>query len=337
MVPPPPAVIAEHQRSGTTALLQAVSAVDARVVWASGRLGTFVRTTNGGATWRSGTVPGADSLEFRDVQAVSADTAYLLAAGPGERSRIYKTTDAGATWTLQFVNRDPAAFFNCMAFWNAQRGLAMSDAVGGRLVVIATRDGGERWERLPDSALPAALPGEGGFAASGTCVAARQPGYAWIGTGNSSPARVLRTSDRARSWSAAATPVVSGPTAGIATLAFRDTLRGVAMGGRIGVRDARGDDAARTIDGGRTWTLVMRPPFAGAVYGVAYGLEGTGPADVTPPLLAVGPGGAAFSPDEGSSWTRVDTLAYWSVAFGAPDRAWAVGPLGRITRFVVAR
>ena len=46
------------QRSGTTNRLQAVSPVSARVVWASGVGGTFTVTTDGGATWRAGVVPG---------------------------------------------------------------------------------------------------------------------------------------------------------------------------------------------------------------------------------------------------------------------------------------
>ena len=59
------------QNSGTTQGLIAVSPVNKRVVWASGRGGTFTVTTDGGATWRSGVVPGAESLQFRDVEGVS--------------------------------------------------------------------------------------------------------------------------------------------------------------------------------------------------------------------------------------------------------------------------
>ena len=46
------------QDSGTTQGLIAVSPVNKRVVWASGRGGTFAVTTDGGATWRSGSCPG---------------------------------------------------------------------------------------------------------------------------------------------------------------------------------------------------------------------------------------------------------------------------------------
>src|SRR5947209_7804604 len=63
------------QRSNTTADLRGVSAVSARVAWASGTGGTVLRTTDGGRTWRADTVPGAGALDFRDVHGVSASVA----------------------------------------------------------------------------------------------------------------------------------------------------------------------------------------------------------------------------------------------------------------------
>src|SRR3954468_3359892 len=99
----PRAITSVEQRSGTNALLIAVSPVDERTVWVSGSAGTWLRTTGGGATWQNGRVPGADSLQVRDVHAVDANTAYLLSIGDGPQSRIYKTTDAGAHWALQFT------------------------------------------------------------------------------------------------------------------------------------------------------------------------------------------------------------------------------------------
>src|SRR5687768_6954939 len=89
------------QSSGTTARLRGVSAVSATVAWASGGDGVYLKTTDGGATWKAATVSGAEALDFRDVEAFDADTAYLLSIGEGERSRIYKTTDGGRHWRLQ--------------------------------------------------------------------------------------------------------------------------------------------------------------------------------------------------------------------------------------------
>src|SRR3982751_3836260 len=89
------------QNSGTTNGLIAVWPVNPQVVWASGRAGTFTVTTDGGQTWRAGVVPGAELLQFRDVQAFSASVAYLLSIGTsGDPTdfRIYKTEDGGATW-----------------------------------------------------------------------------------------------------------------------------------------------------------------------------------------------------------------------------------------------
>jgi len=91
------------QNSGTTNGLIAVSPVNPQVVWASGRNGTFTVTTDGGNTWNAGVVPGAELLQFRDVEGVSAKVAYLMSIGvSGDPTdfRIYNTVDGGATWTL---------------------------------------------------------------------------------------------------------------------------------------------------------------------------------------------------------------------------------------------
>src|ERR1700674_3253194 len=94
------------EKSNTTENLRGVSVVSSAIAWASGTRGTYLRTTDGGASWSAAQVPGAQALDFRDVEAFSASEAYLLSAGPGELSRIYKTTDGGRNWILQFANPD---------------------------------------------------------------------------------------------------------------------------------------------------------------------------------------------------------------------------------------
>src|SRR5215813_2958620 len=82
------------QDSGTTNGLIAVSPVNPRVVWASGRNGTFTVTTDGGETWSAGVVPGAEALQFRDVEAFSVRVAYLMSIGNNPTDfRVYKTLD----------------------------------------------------------------------------------------------------------------------------------------------------------------------------------------------------------------------------------------------------
>ncbi len=320
--------VLEPQTSGTTALLQAVSAPSAQLAWVSGHAATVLRTTNGGESWERLTVPGAaaDSLQFRDVHAVDANVAYLLAAGPGTRSRIYKTTDGGRSWLRQFSNTDSSAFYDCFAFWDGGRGVTFSDAVAGRFIVRVTEDGGSHWSAVPEEALPPALAGEGAFAASGTCVVTLADRFAWIGTGAADTARVLATRDGGHSWRIVATPIVGGSAAGIAALAFHDTLHGMALGGNLGSPAERSDNVAVTADGGHTWRLAGRPTFPGAVYG-ATAVPGRGGRTV-----AVGPKGLDYSADGGASWTSLDTLAYWSVGFASSRVGWAVGPGGRIVK-----
>jgi len=313
-----------EQESHTTALLQAVSAVDDSVVWVSGHHATWVRTIDGGRTWVPGAMTGPDSaLEFRDVEAVSATTAYLLAAGPGEQSRIYKTTDAGQSWRLQFINHDSTAFYDCFGFWDATHGIAVSDAAHGKMIIIRTDDG-EHWSAVAEDGMPPALPKEGSPAAGGTCLIVGGRARAWFGTEPN--ARVYRSADQGRRWAVVTTPIVSGDAAGVATLAFRDEQHGMALGGRLLKPDDRSDSvAAVTSDGGATWTLVSRPTFSGAVYGAAVvpGVPGY--------VVVTGPKGLDWTANDGRSWTSLSDSAYWAVDCSSRHACWAVGPRGRIT------
>src|SRR5262245_32834233 len=82
----------QAQTVDTKSDFRGLSVVSAYVAWASGTMGTFVRTTDGGKSWSVGTVPGAEKLDFRAVVAFGETTAFLLSAGPGDASRIYKTS-----------------------------------------------------------------------------------------------------------------------------------------------------------------------------------------------------------------------------------------------------
>lgn len=322
-----PAPVVTDQASGVSVLLQAVSPVDDRVVWASGHRGTWLRTLDGGETWRGGVVPGADTLQFRDVHALSTDTAWLLSAGPGEMSRIYRTTDGGASWDLQWTNPEPDGFYDCLSFFDSRRGLAYGDAVNGALRVLRTTDGGETWTLVPAEHLPAAQSGEGGFAASGTCLALRAPDLAWIGTGNAESARVLRSEDGGASWTATPAPLVAGEAAGITSLAFRDDRHGLAVGGVL-TRPA--DDAvktATTTDGGITWSPAGRLRISGPAYGGAWA-----PATAMPAAVVVGPGGADWSPDGGRTWRRLDDRSWWGIGFAPSGVGWLAGPEGRLAK-----
>jgi photosystem II stability/assembly factor-like uncharacterized protein len=329
------------QTSGTTQGLIAVSPVNSRVVWASGRGGTFVVTTNGGQTWRAGVVPGAEALQFRDVQGVSATVAYLLSIGSGTDSRIYKTTDGGTTWMLQFQNSDSNAFYDCFAFWTPRRGIAQSDAVNGRFPVIRTTDG-MTWQDIGNN-LPTALPGEASFASSGTCVATEGKQNAWIVTGGATASRVLVTKDGGDTWNAYNSPLRGSPSAGIFSVDFRDARNGIIGGGDLDPMAPPFKQTATSSDGGKTWKITKRQPNIGTVFGLSYtDKPGTGGGygsddhdgeDAKQRVVVTGPGGAAWTPDEGKTWFTLPGVAdYWGVAFGSKKTGWLVGTEGRILR-----
>ncbi len=325
------------QNSATTARLRGLSAVTDRVAWASGSGSTVLRTTDGGATWQKLTIT-ADALDFRDVDAIDARTAYVLSIGNGPLSRVYKTTDGGANWTLQFKNADPKAFYDSMSFWDANHGIVIGDSIGGRFCIMTTENGGRIWKRVPARALPPALENEGAFAASGTNIAIVGRTHAWIGTGAAQTARVLRTTDRGRTWKVSNTPLVAGPSAGIFSIAFRDSKHGVVVGGDYTKEKEAVGNLAVTTDGGETWELVKG--LSGYRSAVAY-VPVTFRSRQTEMLVAVGPSGSDYSTDDGRTWKQLEGPGFDTLSF-ARERGvdwptgWAAGAGGSIGKLIFA-
>src|ERR1017187_7990963 len=108
-----------------------------------------------------------------------------MSSGPGTKSRIYRTADGGAHWSPLYTNRDASGFFDALAFWDALRGVVLGDPVDGQFVILTTEDGGQTWQRRK---LPPALPNEGAFAASNSCLLVRGEREVWFGTGGPSGA-----------------------------------------------------------------------------------------------------------------------------------------------------
>ncbi len=312
------------QISNSHASMRGVSAVDGRNVWASGSGGTWLVTTDGGLTWRTGKVPDGEALDFRGIRAIDARTVYLMSAGPGDKSRIYKTSDAGEHWALQFTNTDPKGFFDAIAFWDAQHGIVVGDQIDGRAEVLTTDDGGASWQRQSP---PPGLPNEGSFAASNTCLTVLGEREAWFATGGTGGARVFHSTDRGRAWTVATTPVRNdGAAAGIFSLAFADARHGIAVGGDYSKDKEDRQNITFTSDGGATWA----------------GPAGAGPSGFRSAIawlpgrklwVVTGTSGSDVSSDGGKTWKLFSSVAYNAMSFVAGGDGWAVGPQGRIARF----
>jgi photosystem II stability/assembly factor-like uncharacterized protein len=307
------------QNSKTDVQLRGISAVSSKVAWASGAKGTVLRTVDGGENWETLVIAGADSLDFRDIQAFDQNTAFVLSIGPGDQSRIYKTSDGGKIWQRQFTNSDPKAFYDCFAFWDSTHGIAVSDSEDGKFPLIATSDG-MTWNPVAVKDMPAALPSEGAFAASGTCIATFGTHDVWFGTGGPA-ARVFHSADRGKNWTVAETPIIHGAASqGVFSLAFWTANDGVAVGGDY-KEPKKGDSvAAVTHDGGKTWKLVSKQP-AGYRSAVAVGPSHT--------LAAVGTSGADVSHDGCNTWNPLFNDNLNAIAL-VGNSGWAVGPGGKI-------
>lgn len=292
---------------------RAVKSSAASVVWACGSHGVILRSSDGGKTWGRVDVPDASSLDFRSIQAFGAATAYVMSIGPGAASRIYKTTDAGKHWTLEYEAGRVEIFLDDLVCASKNECYAVSDPVDGKFLMLHTSDG-TNWRELPRDGMPAALPGEGIFAASGTSLAVSKEAIYFV-TGGAKTARVFRSEDEGKSWSVFDTPIYSGnASSGIFSIAQSGNFL-VIVGGDYKNATSAERVAAYSSDGGASWKLAESGPH-GFRSAVAF-VDGS-------TVIAVGTNGEDITLDGGAHWTAMGSLNLNAVAvFGS--RAWGVG------------
>jgi photosystem II stability/assembly factor-like uncharacterized protein len=314
------------QNVDTKASFRGLSVVNEKVVWASGSGGTIIRTIDGGKTWKVMIVPGAEKLDFRDIEAFDANTAYILSIGNGESSRIYKTVDGGAKWNLLFKNTDSKAFFDAIACMDRNRCLALSDPVEGRFPLIVTTDGGATWRSdTKITGSPIAKEGEAAFAASGTCLIYVPPLTFMLVSGGMA-ARVFRsapTDTGYLDWLVSEPSFKKGTSgSGIFSIAMFDKLNGVIVGGDYEKPADANDNLAFTIDGGKTWSIGTG--LTGYRSAAAYVDKNT--------IIAVGTNGTDISSDGGKTWKKIGDENLNVVQAKGNKAVWAAGPNGLVVK-----
>ncbi len=316
------------QESGTTASLRGIDSVDGRVAWASGSEGTVLKNTDGGAHWVKCAVPDAATdgatLDFRGVQAWDAETAIVMASGPGEKSRLYKTTDGCKTWSLLFKNPDaPDGFWDAVSVADERALMILGDPVKGEFTILDSSDGGKTWDRTHDIHIRSNQK-EGAFAASNSSLMVNwEDGPAMFGTGSPSGSRLfLECGECPKSarWTAlSVTSFPVGEAAGIFSIDYRDWRRWTAVGGDYTKPNERSGIAAWSSDGGRHWTASNTPP-----HGYRSSVQWSEPLKA---WITVGTNGSDISRDDGKTWEPLDN-GNWN-ALSLP---FVVGPKGRIAR-----
>jgi photosystem II stability/assembly factor-like uncharacterized protein len=308
-----------------TASFRGLSAVNEKIAWASGSGGTVFRTIDGGKTWKDVSVPNTDSLQFRDIEAFDNENAIVISAG--SPAKIYLTENGGSIWKETYSNEHPQIFFDAMGFWDDKNGIAFSDALDGHLVIITTKNGGNSWKEISYDNLPESPEGEGGFAASGTCLTTFGESTVWIGLG--SPAsRVFKSTDKGKTWSVVETAMKRPkPTGGIFSLAFTNPTYGIAVGGDYEDDKDSSLNAAISTDGGSTWNVLTENQPNGYRSVVANVPD-------TEWWVAAGTSGVDVSKDNGKTWEAVSEEGFHTAAFGSSKVGWLCGS-GKIAKIII--
>ncbi len=319
-----------QQNPATQSNFRSVKAVSREIAWIGGSGGTCLRTVDGGRTWESRPVPGAEKLDFRGIAAFDAKTAVVVSAGEASegKARVYRTEDGGQKWQLVYQTTEKGAFMDGTAFWDRKHGLIVGDPIGGKWFLLRTDNGGRHWTRVDPKTLPDTLPNEGAFASSNSTITVRGSTHAWIASGASERARVFRSIDRGKTWETAETPMPSGmptgPVAGIFGLHFWDDLHGIGVGGNYKQLEQPSNNVILTADGGKTWELGTPTTPPGAKESAVLLADGV--------LLAIGPAGTGLSRDGGRSWQAVADAPPLHAVSCAGGRCWGVGK-GTIARW----
>jgi hypothetical protein len=345
----------QMQDSGTDAGLRGIYSVDGTVAWASGTEGTVLKTTDGGAHWQQCALPDTDAdgitLDFRGIQAWDADTAIVMASGPGDASRLYKTSDGCASWDLLLKNPDPPdGFFDSFWFNTVYGdGILLGDPVKGRVVVLETDNGGLAWTQDTSGELAMSGSARSAFAASNSSIARTDHRYfpdfvtggksgavfyqGWIPSGSCKALFHLRHSSLSDpQWSTSIIPLASGSdSSGAFSLGLRFSgnpchdcglsacSRLIAVGGDFTKPNESAGTAAWSSDGGQHWTASTILP-----HGYRSTVQWSEPLKL---WVAAGTNGSDISRDDGRTWQPLDD-GNWN-ALSLP---FAVGPNGRIAR-----
>ena len=154
------------QNSGSTASLRGLSAVDANICWASGAVGTVLRTTDGGKNWQPLPLEQSPAVESGEAGFAASGT-NLMAIGKHElmialggsgpdtnpaTSRVVATQDGGKTWEFHSVPiaRNPSSGMFSIARIDEEHWVA----VGGNYKradessenFVTSSDGGQTWK-----------------------------------------------------------------------------------------------------------------------------------------------------------------------------------------------
>jgi hypothetical protein len=265
----------------------------------------WVRTTDGGNVWTTGTIGAPSANVISNIWPIDADTCYAaMFDSTGAGGVVYKTTNGGAAWSQVGANmfQAPTSFANVVYFWDAQNGVAMGDPIGSPLKyeIHLTNDYGNTWTQVPPANIPV-LANTAEYGITNLFDAA--DGRIWFAT---TYGDVYRSIDGGNNWTKSASGFPAYIPAGgsrqdISNIAFSDSLHGLLMqvnGNTLTI------SLRSTSDGGLTWSPVspVGTVFGGSICGVP-GTVSTFVSSGSNPDFGFG---TSFTLDGGQNWIEID-------------------------------
>ena len=275
--------------------LRKLQTLDANNWITVGANGTFMRTTDGGASWyfhQQAGIPLNNAGQIGqnyDVRFVSPTNGIIV----GDTGFVGRTSDGGVTVTPVTSGVPSNQRCQSISFGDANTGYVAAGAASGSAgTIIKTTDGGASWATVFTTTNPV------------TAVVAINPivVHAVLQNGG-----IVNTTDGGLNWSTPVPNTVGNPTLG---MSFLDSMTGFVVGS-LGV-------ISKTTDGGATWASLPPPQTDWAFFQMKIISAGE--------IYAVGaPDFLYKSTDLGSTWTplpiipvsgisgALDTLVFYSL------------------------
>jgi len=262
---------------------------------------------------------GFDTIHKPSFRALASNGKSIFTLSIASPTLLYKDGE------LVYTEIHAKAFYDSMDFWNEQEGIAIGDPTDDCLSIIVTRDGGVLWSKLPCDIVPKAKDGEAAFAASDTNIKIIG-NHTWIATGGKA-SRILYSPNKGNTWEVFDTPIVQGvETTGIYSIDFYDALNGFGIGGDYTKSKSNELNKIKTIDGGKSWSVVAKGKGPGYRSCVQYV-----PNSNAKELVAIGFEGIDYSNDSGNNWEHLSDEGFYTLRFLNDSIAYAGGN-GRVVK-----
>lgn len=239
-----------------------LDAVNASNVWMVGNDGfapskfvnQYSRTTNGGASFTSGTIyADTNTYLIANMEGINDTTAWVSSYLKTSQNRgaIHRTTNGGSSWinmTAPGMYTAAASFCNIVSFVTPLIGITMGDPVAGEYEIWRTINGGMNWTRISGTNIANPL----SVSEYGLVNVYEKNGTSnfWFGTNTN---RIYRSTDGGQNWTvSAALTSTAGAALGISDIAFSDANNGICTA-LFGPTNASVLNLFQTTDGGQTW------------------------------------------------------------------------------------